>query len=57
MEIAVIIWEKDYKLAVLLLAVTLGANSVVIARLYRSRLKLYQSVSQRPSFPLFTQAV
>ena len=51
-EIALIIWEEDYKLAVLLLAVALGANSVVIARMYSNRLKLYQSVSQRRLIPI-----
>ena len=52
MEIVLIIWEDDYKLAALLLAVTVGANSVVIARLYSSRLKLYQSVSHRRLIPI-----
>ncbi|KAL3147625.1 hypothetical protein ABBQ38_014675 [Trebouxia sp. C0009 RCD-2024] len=62
-EIGVIFWEQDYKLAVLLLAVTLGANSVVIARLYSSRLKLYKSVCRRRFVPIvhagqnFCQAV
>ena len=51
-EIALIIWEDDYKLAALLLAVTLGANFLVIARLYSSRLKLFQSVSQRRLIPI-----
>lgn len=52
MEIVLIIWEDDYKLAALLLAVTVGANSLVIARLYSSRLKLYQSVSHRRLIPI-----
>lgn len=51
-EIGVILWEQDYKLAVLLLAVTLGAKSVIIARLYSSRLKLYKSVSRRHFVPI-----
>ena len=51
-EIALILWEEDYKLAILLLLVTLIANSVIIARLYSSRLKLYHSVSQRRLIPI-----
>lgn len=51
-EIVLIFWEEDYKLAVLLQVVTLGANSIVIARMYQSRLKLYQSVSMRRLIPI-----
>ena len=51
-EVALIQWEADYKLATLLLAITIGANSIVIARMYSNRLKLYQSVSQRRLIPI-----
>ena len=51
-EIALILWEEDYKLAILLLAVTIGANSTVIARMYSSRTKFFLSASTSRLIPI-----
>lgn len=51
-EIAFITYEDDYKLAALLASVTLASCFSSVYRLYQSRLKLYQSVSQSRLIPI-----
>lgn len=51
-EIAFITYEDDYKLAALLACVTLASCFGSVYRLYQSRLKLHQSVSQCRIIPI-----
>ena len=50
-EIAFIIYEDDYKLAALLMVVTLASCLISTYRLYLTRLNLYQTLSQRRLVP------